>query len=56
MSDRLGVDEERVRLWTFARVAVGPRDEWSHDWFQLTRTIAPVKRWAEPDGVNAYIF
>jgi streptomycin 6-kinase len=28
-SDVLGVDHERVRLWTFARAAAEPRDDWS---------------------------
>jgi streptomycin 6-kinase len=27
----LGVDHERVRLWTFARAAAEPRDDWSDD-------------------------
>ena len=26
----LGVDHERVRLWTFARAAAEPRDDWSN--------------------------
>lgn len=30
-SDLLGVDPERVRLWTFARAAAEPRDEWKDD-------------------------
>jgi streptomycin 6-kinase len=42
MSDLLGVDDERVRLWTFARAAAGPRDEWNDDWLlELARVIAP---------------
>jgi len=41
-SDLLGVDHERVRLWTFARAAAGPRAEWRDDWWmELARTIAP---------------
>lgn len=28
-ADLLGVDSERVRRWTFARVAAEPRDEWN---------------------------
>ena len=28
MADLLGVDYERVRLWTFARAAAEPRDDW----------------------------
>jgi streptomycin 6-kinase len=42
MSDLLEVDHERVRLWTFARAAAEPRDDW-HDGelSQLARMIAP---------------
>lgn len=36
-ADLLGVDEERVRLWTFARIAAELRDELT----ELARTIAP---------------
>jgi streptomycin 6-kinase len=35
----LGVDEERVRLWTFARAAAGPRDDWSTDSMSLARAV-----------------
>lgn len=28
-ADRLGVDRDRVRLWTFARAAAEPRDDWT---------------------------
>src|SRR5215472_5426508 len=31
IADLLGVDRERVRLWTFARAAAEPRDSWRHD-------------------------
>ena len=31
IADLLGVDRERVRLWTFARAAAEPRDDWRHD-------------------------
>jgi len=42
LSDLLGVDDERVRLWTFARAAAEPRDEWTDDGlFQFARMIAP---------------
>jgi streptomycin 6-kinase len=42
VSDLLGVDDQRVRLWMFARAAAGPRDAWHDDWlFQLARMIAP---------------
>ena len=30
-ADLLGVDRERVRLWTFARAAAEPRDSWKDD-------------------------
>jgi len=29
LSDLLGVEHERVRLWTFARAAAEPRDDWN---------------------------
>jgi len=42
VSDLLGVDDQRVRRWMFARAAAGPRDAWNDDWlFQLARMIAP---------------
>jgi streptomycin 6-kinase len=42
MADLLGVDRERVRLWTFARAAAEPRDDWSlDDSAALARAIAP---------------
>ena len=42
IADLLGVDRERVRLWTFARAAAEPRDNWSHDdSLALARAIAP---------------
>jgi streptomycin 6-kinase len=41
-ADLLGVDHERVRLWTFARAAAGPREDWSNgDLVALARAIAP---------------
>jgi streptomycin 6-kinase len=40
-ADLLGVDDERVRLWTFARAAAEPRDDWSHDAMRLARALAP---------------
>jgi len=41
-ADLLGVEHERVRLWTFARAAAGPRDNWKNSprW-ALARAIAP---------------
>jgi streptomycin 6-kinase len=42
IADLLGVDRERVRLWTFARTAAGPRDDWKNDdSMALARAIAP---------------
>ena len=42
MADLLGVDRERVRLWTFARAAAEPRDDWRQDnSMALARAIAP---------------
>jgi hypothetical protein len=37
----LGVDQERLRAWTFARVAAAPRDDWNDDWSSdLAQAIA----------------
>jgi len=42
IADLLAVDSERVRLWTFARAAAEPRDDWSHDdSITLAKAIAP---------------
>ena len=42
LADLLGVDCERLRLWTFARAAAEPRDDWSNrEWMDLARAIAP---------------
>jgi streptomycin 6-kinase len=41
IAELLGVDRERVRLWTFARAAAEPRDDWSDDSLALARGIAP---------------
>lgn len=41
-SDLLGAEHERVRLWTFARAAAEPRDDWNNgDLLALAREIAP---------------
>jgi streptomycin 6-kinase len=41
-ADLLGLDQERVRLWMFARAAAEPRDEWEEDESTaLARAIAP---------------
>jgi streptomycin 6-kinase len=37
----LRVDKERVRLWTFARAAAEPRDNWKDDTTAFARAIAP---------------
>lgn len=38
----LGVEHERLRLWTFARAAADPREDWSNsDRMQLARALAP---------------
>lgn len=41
IADLAGVDRERVRLWTFARAAAGPRVSWSEDSMALARALAP---------------
>ena len=40
-ADLLGVEEERVRLWTFARAAAEPRHDWEDGSMALARAIAP---------------
>jgi streptomycin 6-kinase len=40
-SDLLGVSHERVRLWTFARAAAEPGDDWKGDAMALARALAP---------------
>ena len=41
-SDLLELDAERVRLWTFARAAAAPWDDWSGEtWVLLARAVAP---------------
>jgi streptomycin 6-kinase len=37
-ADLLEVDETRVRLWTFARLAAAPRDDWEDGSLELART------------------
>ena len=39
-ADLLEIDDERVRLWTFARLAAEPRDRWTDDSLILARTLA----------------
>jgi streptomycin 6-kinase len=41
-ADLVGVDYERVRLWTFARAAAEPRDDWGDERIiKLARALAP---------------
>lgn len=41
-AELLGVDAERVRLWTFARAAAEPRNAWrNEEWIALTQLLAP---------------
>ena len=41
-ADLLEVDYERVRLWTFARAAAEPRQDWPENWkSELARSLAP---------------
>jgi streptomycin 6-kinase len=42
IADLLGVDRERVRLWTFARAAAEPRDDWKDaSRMAIARACAP---------------
>ena len=41
LSDLLGVEHERVRLWTFARAAAEPRDDWNSMDLALALAISP---------------
>ena len=42
LADLLGVDRQRVRLWTFARAAAEPRDDWQDPIpVTLARKLAP---------------
>jgi streptomycin 6-kinase len=40
IADLLGVDRERVRLWTFAREAAEPRDNWKDGSMTLARALS----------------
>jgi len=43
-ADLAGLHPERVRSWTFARLAAESRDRWHGDsWFELARTIAKIR-------------
>ena len=41
LSNLLGIERERVRLWTFARAAAEPRDDWSSADLALALAIRP---------------
>jgi streptomycin 6-kinase len=42
MADLLGMDHERIRLWTFARAAAEPRDDWGDEGrIKIARATAP---------------
>jgi streptomycin 6-kinase len=42
MAELAEVDAERLRLWTFARAAAEPRDDWHNPlWFDVARSLAP---------------
>jgi streptomycin 6-kinase len=43
-ADLLGVDRDRVRLWTFARLAAEPRDTWTGDSLDIARRLQAVDR------------
>jgi streptomycin 6-kinase len=37
-----GVDPERLRLWTFARAAADPREDWTNPrWIDIARALSP---------------
>ena len=40
LADLLELDDEKLRLWTFARAAAEPRDDWNDDAFALARLLA----------------
>jgi streptomycin 6-kinase len=42
LADLVGVSRERVRLWTFARAAAGPRTDWADErGLMIARALAP---------------
>ena len=42
MADLAEVDAERVQLWTFARAAADPREDWSNRlWMDVAKALAP---------------
>ena len=40
-ADLLEIERERIRLWTFARFAAEPRDDWNDELLFLARGLAP---------------
>ena len=39
---RVQVDPERLRLWTFARAAADPRDDWTNTrWIDIAKALSP---------------
>jgi hypothetical protein len=42
LADLAEVDFERLRLWTFARAAADPREDWTNPiWMDIARALAP---------------
>lgn len=42
VADLVEVDAEQLQLWTFARAAADPRDDWKDDrWMKTARSLAP---------------
>ena len=42
LADLAEVDIERLRLWTFARAAADPREDWTNPiWMDIARALAP---------------
>ncbi|HEY5331434.1 MAG TPA: hypothetical protein VIJ79_16245 [Acidobacteriaceae bacterium] len=42
LADLAEVDFERLRLWTFARAAADPREDWANPiWMDIARGLAP---------------
>jgi streptomycin 6-kinase len=42
VADLTGVDPQRLRLWTFARAAADPRDDWTNSrWIDIARALSP---------------
>lgn len=40
LADLVEVDEERLRLWTFARAAADPRAAWDNPvWMDIARSL-----------------